>query len=97
MNPLWISRSNASPILLLDISLNKAIDILQWIKINHPSVKVIVVTNVSDSTVVWSCMKARADGYFLIRKTGFDRLPDFISDACEGGYTIDFCHHQRFI
>jgi DNA-binding NarL/FixJ family response regulator len=75
-------------LVLLDIALEKGIDMLVRIRKHAPTAKVIVLTETEDPAVVLQCLALGAAGYLLVRKTNLPRLIDFIRDACEGGVPI---------
>jgi DNA-binding NarL/FixJ family response regulator len=75
-------------IVLLDISLEKGMDMLGRIKRYASSIKVIILTDAHEPSCVLKCLKAGADGYLLTGKTTAPRLIDYIRDAHEGGTPI---------
>ncbi|RYD77580.1 MAG: response regulator [Sphingobacteriales bacterium] len=68
---------------LLDIQLpeKNGIELLAFIKSNHPTIKTIIVTNRASAYYKQLCQKMGADG-FIDKSTEFEKIPGIIEMLC---------------
>lgn len=73
-------------IFLLDIEMpvKSGIECLKEIKLNYPSVKVLMLTVYSDSERIFQSLRNGADGY-LLKKSPKEKLFEAIREAYDGG------------
>jgi DNA-binding NarL/FixJ family response regulator len=75
-------------VVLLDISLEKGMEVLTQIKKYNESIKVVILTDLADLSQVMMCLRSGADGYVLIKRTSLSALAECIKVANEGGFPM---------
>ena len=75
-------------VVLLDVELERGIEILEQIKRYNRSIKVLALTDRSELSQVMMCLRSGADGYILIKRTPLSGLAECIKVVNEGGFPM---------
>lgn len=81
-------RSTQPNVVLLDISEDDDITLIQRIKRCDRSVKIVVLSDEGDVSHVIHCLKKGANGYLLRKKTSLPTLAECIKVVHEGGFPM---------
>lgn len=83
IDAMGILKKEPIDVVLLDINLPgiNGIDVLRYIKKNHPTTLVIMVTNHSKDEYRNSCLKLGAD-HFIDKSTEFESIPVLLQKMC---------------
>lgn len=78
---IQLVETQSPDVILLDIILKNesGIDLLEYVKSNYPSIKVIVLTNHSDQFYRSKC-KTLGASFFLDKSYEFDKLPQILNN-----------------